>query len=128
MHATRPPLGGHGLRSGTFHRKEWGSRSLPFAQAIEHCGPEAAESVLHAPPKIDRRGIRCVSRRTGYLTDLESHPDRLRQHLVVEDEIVRVRVEREPKEQLARKGTVPRVKLRQLAADQDVVRRREEPV
>src|SRR5439155_22541427 len=51
-------------------------------------GAEYAEAVLHAAAEVDRRGLGKVPRRARDLADVKAEPDGLRQHLVVEDEVV----------------------------------------
>src|SRR5882757_9015976 len=56
-------------------------------------GAETAEPVAHAVAQIDRRRLLEVGSRTGDLGDLVAAPQDLGQDLVVEHEVVGVRVE-----------------------------------
>src|SRR5947207_4132832 len=74
-------------------------------------GAQDAEAVLHAAAEIDRRRLGEIARRARQFPDVEPEPDRLRQHLVVEDEIVAVLLQRQRLEQPPREGAIAGVVL-----------------
>src|SRR5215469_311314 len=55
-----------------------------------HGRTQHAESVFHAAAEIDRRSLSEIFCRAGDFSDAETEVDALRQHLIVEHEIVRV--------------------------------------
>jgi hypothetical protein len=57
--------------------------------------------------KIDRRGLGEVLRRAAHLADAIAAPQDLREHLIVEDEIVGVVRERKLEQHLARERPIP---------------------
>jgi hypothetical protein len=57
-------------------------------QGEPYRGRNCAHAKGQASAKIDRGGFREMLRRTGHLADAESCVDALRQHLIVEHEIV----------------------------------------
>src|SRR6202022_4616616 len=61
-----------------------------------HRAPQHAEAVDHTALEIDRRRFREIFRRAAYLTDPEPEINGLYQHLIVENEIVRVVAKRQP--------------------------------
>src|SRR5262249_36962526 len=91
-------------------------------------GPEHAEPVAHRAAEVDRRRLREVARGARDLADAEAAVDREREHLVVEDEVVRGAEQRERREDLARERAVARVVLGELVAEEEVLDEREEAV
>src|SRR5205823_1018494 len=82
-----PSAGGQQGHAG--HR---GTINTPAGQAEFERGPNYAHSVHRAAPEIDRRGFREVSRRARDFADARARKDRLREDLIVENEIVRVAI------------------------------------
>src|SRR5207302_1960390 len=117
---------GRGGELAPLGREARAAQQTPARGAILQCGGEDAEAVLHAAAEIDRRRLGEVARRAGDLADLESEPDRLRQHLVVEDEVVGVLLQRKRLEEPAGEGAIARVVLGQLVADQQVLEERQQ--
>src|SRR6516225_4392635 len=71
--------------------REQGRIDQPHSLKPElHRSPQHAEPVDHAASEIDRRCFREVLRRTADLTDPKPEMDRLYQHLVVKDKVVRI--------------------------------------
>ena len=71
---------GEDLRSGEPHPPQ------PVAEARPH----HPQPVHDGPPEVDGAGLRKIAGGTRYLADREAEGHRLRQHLVVEEEIIRV--------------------------------------
>src|ERR1700721_621255 len=77
---------------------------VPFVRdEIGRCR-QYAEAVLDAALEIDRRGFFKVFRRAGYFANPKTKHDSLSDHLVVEDEIVRVLEQGKFFEKLSRKS------------------------
>src|SRR5207253_11174297 len=91
-------------------------------------GAEYAEAVFHAAAEVDRRAFGKVTRRAGDLADVKAEPDGLRQHLVVEDEVVRVLLQRKRLQEPAREGAVAGVVLGELVPEEQVFAGGEKPV
>src|SRR6185312_3371481 len=82
-----------GTGRGAFRGRRREKPRGPHAEArqtIFETDREAAPAVPQAPPKVDRRGLGKVFRRAGDLRNREAVPENLREHLIVEDEVVRV--------------------------------------
>ena len=90
----------------------------PLRQAeIVHRRRDAAQAVADAPRQVDARRLGEILRRAAHLGDRVPAPEDLREHLVVEDEVVGVLAQRQRLEQLPRERAVAGVILRQLRAD-----------
>ncbi len=59
------------------------------------CGRQDADSIFHAAPEVDGRSFFEVARRAGDLADSKAEHHTLGEHLIVEDEVVRVLEQRE---------------------------------
>ena len=79
---------------------------MPLLEAELHRGAEHAQPVAAAAPEVDGGGLRKIFGRTGDLPDVEVGVDDLRQHLVVEHEVVGIAHERHPLQHLAGEGAV----------------------
>jgi len=79
---------------------QWGKVKDGLAVQSEACGHavsrrlENPESVNSAAPQIDRRRFRKVAGGTGDFADARAKIDTLSEKLIVEDEIVRICIER----------------------------------
>src|SRR5579864_9339469 len=65
-------------------------RQTPLLQSKLQRGREYSKAILHAAPKINGRGFGKIFRGTRNFSDLESKVRALGQHLIVENEIVRI--------------------------------------
>jgi len=83
--------------------------------------PQHPEPVLHASKKPDGRGLFEVPSRAGDLPDLEAEPESLCEHLVVEDEVVRVLLQRKCLQEPPGEGAVPGMVFRELVAKEQVL-------
>ena len=104
------------------------ARDAPPVRYKAGCGAENAEPILHAALEVDRRSFLEVFRGTGYFTNPEAKHDGLRDHLVVEDEIVRILQQWKCFKKLSRKGPEAGVILGQLHAQKQVLKRSEKTV
>lgn len=84
---------------------------MPFLEAELHGGAQNPETIFTASAEVDRGGFREIFRRAGDLPDVETSVDDLRQHLVVEDEIVGVVHEGHLLQHLSGEGAVAGVIL-----------------
>src|SRR5262245_19869524 len=98
-----------------------GTSEHMFLQNKLHGRREHAQTVPNAPREIDRRRFSKILRRTRDLADAEAEVHALRQHLVVEYEIVRVLEQRQRLEDAAAERSVAGVILRQLRAEKEVL-------
>src|SRR5438105_3499599 len=80
-----------------------------------------AQAIDHAAAEIDRRGFREISCRARDFADSESTIDRLRQHLIVEYEVVRISVQRKGLDHLPGEPAIARMIFRQFLAEQEVL-------
>src|SRR5206468_4170866 len=85
----RPPAGVPGAASA--FGKERRTQQAPFAEAEGQAGGEAAKTVLEAATEVDGGRLLEILRRATDLADGVAVPENLREHLVVEHEVVRVR-------------------------------------
>ena len=83
-------------------RKPLGPDETPLRETELRTDRQATQPVLHASAEVDRGGLGEVLRRAADFGNRVSVPEDLRKHLVVEDEIVRVGLEGQTLEQLAR--------------------------
>src|SRR5436305_4569853 len=63
-----------------------------LGRPILHAGPEHPQPVPARPPQVDRGRLRLVARRAGDLANPEAEPESLGQDLVVEHEVIGVRL------------------------------------
>src|SRR5580700_2690483 len=89
---------------------------------------EDPKAVLNAATKIDGRRFFKIFGRAGNLPNTEAEVDALRQHLVVENEIVAILPERQPGKHLAAESAVAGVILGQLDAEKQVLKSGEQAV
>src|SRR5699024_9507667 len=90
--------------------------------------PEHAQAVGYRAPEVDRRGVAEIVRRAADLAYAMPARQDLSQHLVVENEVVRVAVEIELLEDVRRKSAVTGVILRQLGTRAQVLEGGKKPV
>src|ERR1700751_4335257 len=132
-----------GTLAGSFARVVAHSRSLelPPFPAEDSKAPEAgplkgelqsgsqhAETVRDTSPKINRRSLFEILRRTRNLSDAVAKVHALCEHLVVDDEIVGVFGQRKFGQNLAAERPIPGVVLGQLHSQEQVLKRREQPI
>jgi len=79
---------------------------MPLLQTELERGAQYAETVAAAATEIDGRGLRKIFGRAGDFADIVVGIDDLRQHLVVEDKVVRVTHKRDAFEDLAGESAV----------------------
>ena len=77
-----------------------------LGEAEFQAGAEAAETVFATAAEVDRRGLSEILRGAAYFANREPVPEDLREHLVVEHEIVGVWGEVNFLQQFAGKGAV----------------------
>src|SRR6266851_7228347 len=87
-----------------------------------------AQAVLHAASEIDRRRFGKVARGAADLADVEPEPDGLHEHLIIENEVVGILLERQRLEKAARKGAIAGVVLRQFVPEQQIFDSRQDAV
>src|SRR5215467_9422377 len=97
-------------------------------QSKLHSRAQHAESVLHAAAEIDGRGLSEILRRTGDFSDAKTEVDALRQHLVVEHEVIGIFQQRQLGENFAAEGAVTGVIFRKLHAQEQIFEGRKESV
>src|SRR5947207_9166550 len=90
-----------------------------------HRAPQDAETVDDAAPEIDRRCFREIFRRAANLTDPKPEINGLDQHLVVENEIVRVVAKRQPLQDSPAPCPIPGMIFRELLTDHQVLEKGE---
>ena len=81
-------------------------------------GGEHIKAVFHASAEIDRRGFLEILGRTGNFTDLKSKVHALREHLVVEDEVVGVLEQGQFSQDFAAECTITGVVLGELDSEE----------
>src|SRR5581483_5630413 len=99
-----------------------------FLQRELHGGCKHTESILHATAEVDGGSFSKVFRWTGNFSDTETEVYALGEHLVVENEIVRVFEEWQFRQHFAAEGAVTGVILRKLYAEKQIFERREEAI
>ena len=104
------------------------SGELPLLEAHTEAGGEDPEPVPHASTDRDVARFRTVDRRARDFGDRESEMDDLSEHLVVEDDIVRVFFEWKRFENLARERAVSGVVFAELVPHDDVLEERQRAV
>src|SRR5262249_42545087 len=82
------------------------SRQAPFLQRELQCGRQNPKAILDTPPEVDRRGFREIFCGARNLPNLKAKVGALREHLVVENKIVRVFEKRKFREDLAAEGAI----------------------
>src|SRR5687767_10001507 len=87
-------------------REQFGLDQSPLGEAEFQTGAQASESVLHTATEINRRRFREIFRRATDLGDGVAMPQNLREHLVVENEIVRVLIDRNTLQHLAGESAI----------------------
>jgi hypothetical protein len=97
-------------------------------QPVVHARAQHAETVADAALQVDRRRVGRIACRARHFADPRSGGDGLDDDLVVEDEIVRVALDRQAGEQPAAEGPQAGVVLGQFLAKGDVLYEREESV
>ena len=85
-------------------------------------GSQDFKAIFDAALEVDRGSFFEIFRRAGDLADLEVEHDGLGDHLVVEDEIVGVFEQGEGLQQFPREGAIPGVILRQLDAEEEILK------
>ena len=93
-----------------------------------HARPQHAEAVDDRAAEADFAAVLEIFRRAGDFAD--AHPERVRldEHLVVEDEIGRIRSQRQRLDDMARERAIAGVELGELGADNQVLQCGEKPV
>ena len=109
-------------------RKQPEAHQTHFRQPIFEAGCETSETVFDAAAQIDGGGLGEIFRRAAYFGNGEAVPEDLRQHLVVENEIIRVVRKMELFENLAGKGAIAGVIFGKLRAEQDILEQGEEAI
>ena len=99
-----------------------------LAQPVLDGRLQHAHAVPDAPPQVYRRRVGLVTGRAGQLTDAGTRRQGLDEDLVVEDEVIRVALERDGGEQAAAERAQAGMVLGQLLAEHDVLGQGEEPV
>ncbi len=89
---------------------------------------ENSNAILDASLKVDRRGLFKILCRAGNLADSKTEHDRLGNHLIVENEVVRILEERQRLKQFARECAEARVVFRKLDSEKDILERGEKAV
>src|SRR5690242_20505255 len=74
----------------------------PAPQAVLKARPQDADTVDHRAAEADLARFFEIARRTGDLADAHAERMRLDEHLIVEDEILRIRCERKRLDHFAR--------------------------
>jgi len=77
--------------------RQWEHRraeQAPFGQAKTGCRGQAAETVFYRTAEIDRRGFGKIARGAAHLGNHVAQPEHLGQNLVVEHEVLGIRVQR----------------------------------
>jgi len=104
-------------------RKDWGGMQAPLLEAKFHGSLQYSNTVDNTSAEIDGEGPLEIFRGTGELANAITEPDDLGQHLVVEDKVVGVLLERQAFQNIPGKGPVPGVVFRQLVTQQQVSNR-----
>ena len=102
--------------------------NAPARQAEGDADAHDAQTVAHRSPEADARRFLHITGRTADFADLISEVDGLREHLIVEHEIVRVLVEWQGLEHFARKGAKAGVIFRELGAEHQILEQGQRPV
>jgi len=110
------------------HREQHTRPAPPLGQSESQPGPQTAESIGQAATEVDRGGLGKIFCRAGNLGNREPMPVDLRQHLVVEDEIVGILRDIQLLQDLPRKRPVAGVVFGEMGPDEQVLRPGEEPV
>src|SRR5580700_8518125 len=100
----------------------------PFLQGKLQCGRENAETVNDAAPEVDRRRLFEILGRARDFADAVAEVDTLRQHLIVEDEVVGIFDQRQLGQDLTTEAAVAGVVLRELHPQEQVLKRGQQAV
>src|SRR5579872_1473076 len=84
-----------GIEAASVRTEDSKIHDAEFLQSELQSCCEHAETVLHAAPEIDGRGIFKILGRARDFTDAEAEVNALCEHLVVEDEIIGILEQRE---------------------------------
>src|SRR5208283_1891900 len=95
----------------------------PFAQRELQTGKQYTEAVFHAAAKIDGRRFFEILRRAGHFTDAKAEIHALGQHLVVENEVLRILQQRQRGQYLAAERAIASVVLGKFDAQEQVLKR-----
>src|SRR5205807_5550320 len=95
------------------------SQAPPRKAKSQSCS-ETAEPVTHAAAKINRGSLRQIFRGTSDLADLATEPNYLREHLIIENKVIRIVLNWHSLEQSAREGTVASVIFGKLGPDHGI--------
>src|SRR5271154_820774 len=91
-------------------------------------GGEDAEAVFHAAAEVDGGGLLEIFRRAGNFSDAEAEMDALRQHLVVEDEVVGVFEQGKFGQDFSAEGAISGVIFGELHAQEKILEGSEQAV
>src|SRR6266446_4860398 len=110
-----------GLEPAAVAGEQAAASNPPAVHAEGGGGAQDAEPVTHAGAESDRRRLGEVAAGARDLADREAQPDRLAEHLVVEQEVVRVLLERQRLEDGPRESAEAGVVLGELGAEEQVL-------
>src|ERR1051325_3418919 len=89
---------------------------------------EDSQSVNNGSSEVDRRRFREIAGRTRYLADAKPERRRLREHLIVEHEIIGAFIQWKRFENVTSEGAIACVVLGKLDSEHDVLERREQTI
>src|SRR5262245_63031529 len=92
-------------------------QQAPATETELQSGPDHSRGVANARERSNRRGFGEIPARAADLPYRKAVVDRLAQHLIVEDEAIRVRLERQTFQDLPTERPIACVILGQLATD-----------
>ena len=104
------------------------AREMHFLKAEHYRGREDAETVLDAAAKVDRGGLGEIPGGTGNFSHAETEENDLREHFVVEDEVVAIGFEGKGFEDAAREGAVTGVIFREFVVHHEILKQGEDAV
>ena len=90
-------------------------------KSVLQTGRQHTKTILHAPPEIYGRSFGEVLGWAGYFTDSESKVHTLRQHLVIENEVVRVLQQRHSGKHRTAEGAIAGVVFREFCSYKQVL-------
>ena len=99
----------------------------PLQKESQRC-PKHAKTVLHAAPEIDGGSLREIARWAGDFPNPMLEEDNLGEHLVIEDEVIRIDQQRKGSQYITREGTITGVVFGQLRADEQILNKRQKAV
>src|ERR1039458_2542836 len=91
--------------------KQFGASQTHPGQTKAQPRSQTPKAIADAPPQVDGRRLREILRRAAYLGNAEAMPEDLRQHLVIEHEVIRVPLQAQPLEDCPRERAVAGVVL-----------------